>query len=115
MGEPSHQDWDQVYLINKEARQKEKPRETVKRTTQTAQSDVDPEKNPIAKVPNDLKQRFIAARCAAKLTRVQIAKQINEPEKSITMLETGQMLRKDAKQICIKVERKLKVKLLNKE
>jgi ribosome-binding protein aMBF1 (putative translation factor) len=65
-------------------------------------------------VTNDLKQKIIQTRTSLKLKQDQFAKEINELPKNIQLCECGKLTLKEAKQIAIKIERKFKVKLLER-
>tara|TARA_B100001996_G_C18601689_1_gene570080 strand:- start:337 stop:678 length:342 start_codon:yes stop_codon:yes gene_type:complete len=65
-------------------------------------------------VTSDLKSKFIQARCALqpKQNRQQLASSLSVPVKDIQLIEEGKLTLKEAKQLCIKFERKYKIKLL---
>lgn len=92
--------------------------EIVKRSIKTGARDVDRESNPLQLVTGELRTKIIQARTlynsGAKigLTREELAKKISQPTHDIKLLETGKLQLKDAKQIAIRIERALNVKIL---
>ena len=110
----SHQDWEQVILINKNAQKQNAPKETVKRNTFVKQTDVDIETRRIEMVSSELMNLCKKARLDSKHTQDSLAKLIQVPLKNIQLLESKKLSLKDAKQIALKIERQMRVKILAK-
>ena len=72
----------------------------------------DPETNPTVTVTSKLKAAFIQARNACKLNHNQLAAKLSVPVQDIKDLEKGSMSLKGAKQLSLKFEHKMKVKIL---
>ena len=108
----SHQDCEQVILINKQAQKQKAPKETVKRNTHVPQKDVDIETHQVQMVTSELMNSCKTARLDAKHTQDSLAKLIQVPPKNIQMLESKKLTLKEAKQIALKIERHLRVKIL---
>ena len=114
-----HQDWNPVVLRNPTAIKRNLPRETVKRINHVGVKDVDMDENRVKLVSPQLKWAFEQARLNSRdpqtgrcYTHDQLAKLINRDPKVIKQLETGKLSEKDSKQVALKVERVLKVKIL---
>mgnify|MGYP000521853183 CR=1 FL=1 len=114
-----HQDWKPVVLRNPTAVKKNLPKETVKRVQHTGVKDVDMDENRIKMVSPQLKRAFEQARLNSRdpqtgrcYTHDRLAKLINGDPKVIKQLETGKLSEKEAKQVALKVERALKIKIL---
>ena len=105
-----HQDWNTVILRKKQ--EKSKSSAPTPSVQYVKQNDPDPENNPTKKVTPKLKAAFIQARNAAHLNHAQLASKISVPVQDIKDLENGKMLLKAAKQIALKAEKILKVKIL---
>ena len=109
----NHQDWTPVVLTDRSAVKKALPKTVERRKTHPLHAiDVDPESNPVVKVSSTLKHGIIQARCAARLTREQLAQRVHVHIRDITDIETGGMSQREAKQIALKIERALHAKLL---
>ncbi len=114
-----HQDWKPVVLRNPTAVKKNLPKETVKRVQHTGVKDVDMDENRIKMVSPQLKRAFEQARLNSRdpqtgrcYTHDRLAKLINGDPKTIRLMETGKLSEKEAKRVAIKVERALKIKIL---
>jgi ribosome-binding protein aMBF1 (putative translation factor) len=108
----NHQDWDPVVIHNPTAVKRSLPTETVKRIQHTGVKDVDMEDNRIVMVNSQLRKTCEQARLSTKNTRESLAKLIHGDPNTIKLLETGKLSEKEAKQVALKIERALKVKIL---
>lgn len=107
-----HQDWKPVVLRGPTAVKRNLPTETVKRVQFKGVKDVDMEDNRVVMVNPQLRKTFEQTRLAGKHTRESLAKLINGDPNTIKQLEMGKLSEKEAKQVAIKVERALRVKIL---
>lgn len=108
------QDWNTVILRNKNAEKKGKNgiTEVHKRNVGDQKPSDEKLEIPQEMITTDLKQKIIQTRIALKLTQDKLATSINIKPTDIKLLESGKCTLKDAKQICIKIERKYRVKIL---
>ena len=115
----NHQDWREVVLYKPNSKNI-KQTDTVKRTQYNKVKEVDiAEGKTIKYVNNNLKKKIETTRLNLRnqqtdkaLSRDDFAKSLNIPSKNITLLETGKISEKDAKQIALKIERIYKIKIL---
>mgnify|MGYP006883189624 CR=1 FL=1 len=115
----NHQDWKPVMLRNPNIAKAKQPTEIIKRIQHHGTKDVDMEESRVKMVGSQLKRTFEQARLNSRdpqtgrcYTRDRLAKLIHGDPKTITLLETGKLSEKEAKQIALKVERVLKIKIL---
>ena len=114
-----NQDWKPVILRNPKVAKAKQPTETVKRVQFKGVKEVDMDENRVTMVSSQLKRAFEQARLNSRdpqtnrcYTHDRLAKLINGDPKVIKQLESGKLSEKDAKQVALKVERALKIKIL---
>ena len=116
----SHQDWTEINIGNPNNIPKGKRRtEAVKRVKPVGVKEVDMDENRIKLVSPQLRKAFEQARVNSIdpqtercYTHDKLAKLINGDPKIIKQLESGKLSEKEAKQVILKVERVLRVKIL---
>ena len=115
----SHQDWTPVVLRNPSIAKKNVPKETVKRVQHHSVKEVDMDENRVKMVSPQLKRAFEQARLNSRdpqtgrcYTHDRLAKLIHGDSRVIKQLETGKLSEKEAKQVALKAERALKIKIL---
>lgn len=113
------QDWNTVVLRNPKVAKAKQPTEAVKRVQFKGVKEVDMDGNRVKMVGSQLKRAFEQARLNSRdpqtgrcYTHDKLAKLINGDPKTIKQFESGKLSEKDAKQIALKVERALKIKIL---
>ena len=104
------QDWKPVILQKPKSTAQSYPKNNT--THFVAVKDVDAENNPILKVSPKLCTAFVNARVSAKMSHEQLAHKLSVPIQYIKSLESGKLEGKHAKQIALKLERALRVKIL---
>ncbi len=92
-----HQDWKTVVLKNPKAITKNQPREIVKRPTPSAtpsgvKIDENDEVTSIKYVSREISQMIIDARCAKKMSRKDLARNLNVKEDVIADIELGKAI-----------------------
>lgn len=92
-----HQDWKTVVLKNPKAIAKNQPKEIVKRPTPSLMPsgiklDENDEIKSIKYVPREISQLIIDGRCAKKLTRKDLARNLNLKEDVIADIELGKAI-----------------------
>lgn len=115
-----HQDWTEINIGNPNNVPKGKRRtEAVKRVKPVGVKKVDMDENRIKMVSPHLRKAFEQARVNSVdpqtercYTHDKLAKLINGDPKVIKQLESGKLSEKEAKQVILKVERVLRVKIL---
>lgn len=115
----SHQDWTPVVLRNPSIAKKNVPKKVIKRVQHHGVKEVDMDENRVKMVSPQLKRAFEQARLNSRdpqtgrcYTHDRLAKLIHGDPKVIKELETGKLSEKEAKQVALKVERALKIKIL---
>ena len=115
----NHQDWKPVVLRNPSIAKKNVPKEVVKRVQHHSLKEVDVDENRVKMVSPQLKRAFEQTRLNSRdpqtercYTHDRLAKLIHGDPKIIKQLESGKLSEREAKQVALKVERVLKVKIL---
>lgn len=114
-----HQDWNQVVLRNPKVVKRSLPVETVKRIQRVGVKDVDMDENRLKMVSPQLKRAFEQARLNSIdpqtgrcYTHDRLARLISGDPKVIKQLEAGKLSEREAKQVALKAEKALGVKIL---
>lgn len=114
-----HQDWKPVIIRNSNISRAKRPTETIKRVQHHGTKDVDMNDSRVKMVSPQLKRAFEQARLNSRdpqtgrcYTHDRLAKMINGDSKTIKLMESGKLSEKEAKQVTLKVERALKIKIL---
>ena len=118
----SHQDWKEINIGNPNNASKTKRNyqtEAVRRNQHHGVKEVDMDENRIKMVSPQLRKAFEQARVNSIdpqtercYTHDKLAKMINGDPKVIKQLESGKLSEKEAKQVILKVEKVLRVKIL---
>ena len=114
-----HQDWKPVIIRNSNMTRAKRPTETVKRIQPHGTKNVDMNDSRVKMISPQLKRAFEQARLNSRdpqtgrcYTHDRRAKLINGDPKTIRLVEKGKLSEKEAKQVALKVERALKIKIL---